>query len=544
MLRLLMGAVLLILLIACSNVANLLLARNSARSREVALRTALGAQASRLLRQFTAENLVLGLLGGVLGCGFAWCGCATVARIHPAQLPQLSGVDVDVRVLAFAFCMSLLSSLFFGTVPAMTSLKVSPVEAFKEGGRTTAAGRSRKQLGRVFVVTEMAFAVMLLIGTGLLIQSLMRLQDQPTGFRPDHILRTHLYLPPVRYPNTSSITRFCDEYVSRVRVLPGVLDATISAANPPDDQWKQNFTIDGRTVSRLDDVPVAARNATDSHYLATLKIPVIEGRGFLDSDTETSLPVALVNQAFVKQYFPTEDPVGRTIRISVAQQVGSANPGDEVFAIVGVVGDTMNRGPALPPMPHITTLFRQTRDLNVGFKTLLVRTQMNPLQLAGSIRRQLHSLDPSLPFAEVATMDQLITAQTADRRYTTGLLALFAFFGVVLAGIGVYGVVSYIVARQTGEIGVRMALGAQRRHVLWMVLKQGITLAAVGAAAGLFSAWALRRTIAQLVFGISPADPTTFFSAAALLVALAAAACVVPAIRAMRVDPMVALRYE
>ncbi|HEY7351774.1 MAG TPA: ABC transporter permease [Terriglobales bacterium] len=544
MLRLLMGAVLLILLIACSNVANLLLARNSARSREVALRTALGAQASRLLRQFTAENLVLGLLGGVLGCGFAWCGCATVARIHPAQLPQLSGVDVDVRVLAFAFCMSLLSSLFFGTVPAMTSLKVSPVEAFKEGGRTTAAGRSRKQLGRVFVVTEMAFAVMLLIGTGLLIQSLMRLQDQPTGFRPDHILRTHLYLPPVRYPNTSSITRFCDEYVSRVRVLPGVLDATISAANPPDDQWKQNFTIDGRTVSRLDDVPVAARNATDSHYLATLKIPVIEGRGFLDSDTETSLPVALVNQAFVKQYFPTEDPVGRTIRISVAQQVGSANPGDEVFAIVGVVGDTMNRGPALPPMPHITTLFRQTRDLNVGFKTLLVRTQMNPLQLAGSIRRQLHSLDPSLPFAEVATMDQLITAQTADRRYTTGLLALFAFFGVVLAGIGVYGVVSYIVARQTGEIGVRMALGAQRRHVLWMVLKQGITLAAVGAAAGLFSAWALRRTIAQLVFGISPADPTTFFSAAALLVALAVAACLVPAIRAMHVDPMVALRYE
>jgi putative ABC transport system permease protein len=544
MLRLLMGAVLLILLIACSNVANLLLARNSARNREVALRTALGAETSALLRQFTAENLVLGLLGGALGCGLAWCGCATVAKIHPAQLPQLSGVDVDVRVLAFAFFISVLSSLVFGVIPAMTSLKVSPAEAFKEGGRTSPGGRTRKQLGRVFVMTEMAFAVMLLIGTGLLIQSLMRLQNQPTGFRPDHILRTHLYLPPVRYPNTTSITRFSDEYVSRVRALPGVVDATISAANPPDDQWKQNFTIDGRAISRLEDTPVAARNAVDSHYLQTLGISVVQGRSFLDSDTESSPPVALINQAFVRQFFPNEDPIGKRIRIGVGQQVGSANPSDEVFQIVGVAGDTMNRGPALPPMPHITTLFRQTRDLNVGFKTLLMRTQMDPLQLAGSIRQQLHSLDPNIPFAEVATMNQLITAQTADRRYTTGLLAVFAIFGVVLAGIGVYGVVSYIVSRQTNEIGVRMALGAQRAHVLWMVLRQGIVLAGIGAVAGLFGAWVLRRAVAQLVFGISPADPATFFSAAALLVVLAAAACMSPAIKAMKVDPMVALRYE
>jgi putative ABC transport system permease protein len=544
MLRLLMGAVLLILFIACSNVANLLLARNSARTREVALRTALGAQSTALFQQFTAENLVLGLGGGVLGCALAWCACSAVARIHPAQLPQLSSVDVDFRVLAFAFCVSVLSSLLCGTLPAMASLKVSPAEAFKEGGRTSAGGRRRKQLGRVFVMTETAFAVMLVIGTGLLIQSLLRLQNQSTGFRPDHLLRTHLYLPPVRYPSTTSITRFCDEYVSRVRALPGVLDATISAANPPDDQWKQKFTIDGRVVSRLEDTPVAARNATDSHYLSTLGIPVIEGRGFMDSDTENTLPVALVNQAFVRQYFAAEDAIGKRIRISIAQQVGSANPSDEVFTIVGVIGDTMNRGPALPPMPHFTTLFRQTRDLDVGFKTLLVRTKMDPLQLAGSIRQQLHGLDPNLPFAEVATMDQLIAAETADRRYTTGLLALFAAFGLVLAGIGVYGVVSYIVARQTGEIGVRMALGARRQHVLWMVLKHGITMAALGAGGGLFGALVLRRTLAQLVFGISPADPATFFSAAALLVVLAGAACVAPAIRAMRVDPMVALRYE
>jgi putative ABC transport system permease protein len=282
----------------------------------------------------------------------------------------------------------------------------------------------------------------------------------------------------------------------------------------------------------------------DSHYLQTLGIPVVQGRGFSDSDTETSLPVALVNQAFVKQYFPAEDPIGKRIRISGAQQLNADGSSDEVFTIVGVVGDTMNRGPALPPMPHFTTLFRQTPDLNVGFKTLLVRTQMDPLQLAGSIRQQLHSLDANLPFAEVATMDQLMEAQTADRRYTTGLLALFAVFGLLLAGIGVYGVISYVVAQQTGEIGVRIALGAQRGEVLWMVLKQGIMLAGVGAGAGLVGAWLFRRAVAQLVFGISPADPTTFFTAAVLLIAFAAVASYMPARRAAKVDPMVALRYE
>lgn len=543
-LRLLMGAVVLILLIACSNVANLLLARNSGRTREIALRTALGAERSALIRQFTIENLTLGLLGGAAGCALAWWGCDTVSRVHPAQLPQLDSVSVDYRVLGFAFLASLVSSLVFGTVPALANLKISPAEAFKEGGRTNTAGRSRKHLARVFVASEIAFAVMLLIGTGLLIQSLIRLQNQRTGFRPDHLLRTHLFLPTVRYPTTVSITRFSDEYGARVRQLPGVVDAAISAANPPDDQWKQNFTIDGRAVSRLEDTPVAARNVTDSHYLHTLGIPLIQGRDFSDSDTETSPGVTLVNQAFVRKYFPTEDPIGKQLRISGAQQLGSGSSPDEVFTIVGVIGDTMNRGPALPPMPHFTTLFRQTPDLNVGFKTLIVRTALDPLQLAPSIRQQLRSLDPSLPFAEVATIDQLIAAQTADRRYTTGLLSLFAVFGLVLAGIGVYGVVSYVVAQRASEIGVRMALGAQRTDVLWLVIQQGIGMAGAGAVAGVLGAWAFRRAVAQLVFGISPADPLTFFAAAALLVGLAVLACLVPALRAMKVDPMIALRYE
>lgn len=543
-LRLLMGAVVLILLIACSNVANLLLARNSGRRREIAVRVAIGAGTRTLVRQFITESLAIGLAAGVLGCGLAWFGCLMVARVHPAQLPQLASVEVDWRVLAFAFGISVLSSLIFGTVPAFTNLKVSPAEAFNDGGRANIASRGRKHVGRLFVVSEMAFAVMLLIGTGLLIQSLERLQNQSTGFRPDHLLRTHLYLPAVRYPDTISITRFSDEYATRVRQLPGVVDATISAASPPDDQWKQSFTIDGRAISRLEETPAAARNAVDSHYLQVLEIPVVEGRGFLDSDTENSLPVALVNQAFAKKYFPAEDPIGKRLRISTAQQLGSNRPADEVFTIVGVVRDTMNRGPALPPMPHFTTLFRQTPDLNVGFKTLIVRTALDPLQLASSIRAQLHSLDPNLPFAEVATMDQMIEAQTADRRYTTGLLALFAAFGFVLALIGVYSVVSYVVAQRTSEIGLRIAVGARREDLLLLFLKQGVAMAAVGAAVGLFGAWLFRQAVAQLVFGISPADPLTFSAGAAVLIVFAVAASFIPARRAMRVDPVVALRYE
>jgi len=270
----------------------------------------------------------------------------------------------------------------------------------------------------------------------------------------------------------------------------------------------------------------------------------VQGRDFSELDTETSPSVALVNQAFVKQFFPHEDPIGKQIRISVPQQLGSSNTGDEIFTIVGVIVDTMNRGPALPPMPHITTLFRQTPDLNVGFKNLIVRTALDPLALASSIRQQLHALDPNLPFAEVTTMNEVMQQQTAARRYTTGLLGLFALFGLILAGIGVYGVTSYVVARQTNEIGLRMALGAERGDVLWMILKQGIVTAVTGAAIGLCAAWILRRATAQLVFGISPADPATFLSAAALLVTFAAAACLVPARRAAKVDPMVALRYE
>jgi putative ABC transport system permease protein len=391
-------------------------------------------------------------------------------------------------------------------------------------------------LRHFFVAGELALAVMLLVGTGLLIQSLVRLQDQRVGFRVDHLLRTHFFLPSVRYPDPGGITRFCDEYVTRVRRLPGVRDAVISAAYPFDDKWTENFTIVGRPVSLLEDTPSAAFDVTDSHYLHTLGIPLLRGRDFSDSDTASSLPVALVNQAFADLYFPTEDPDGKQIRMG-SDPILASSGSTVAYTIVGVIGNSMNRGLALPPLPHITTLFRQTPDLNAGFKNLIVRTSLDPMQLAQPIRKQLHSLDADLPFAEVSTMEQIMERQTADRRYTTGLLALFAAFGV-------YGVVSYGVAQRTSEIGLRMALGAERADVLWMVIQQGLGMAMVGAITGLAGAWILRQVIAKLLFGISPADPRTFVAAALLLIALAAAASFVPARRASKVDPVVALRCE
>jgi predicted permease len=541
-LRLLMGAVILILLIACSNVANLLLVRNSGRTRELALKAALGAQKAALIRQFLTENLVLGFGGGIVGCALAWWGCAVVARVHPAELRQLGAVGVDTRVLVFGIAISVLSSLVFGSLPAWLGLKVNPAEALKAGGRSNTGSKTRNHLGRLFVASEMAFAVMLLIGTGLLTRSLMRLQDQRPGFRVDHLLREHLFLPPVRYSTPTLITGFCDDYAARIRALPGVRDATFSAAYVPGEDWRQDFIIEGRAISRLEETPSANFNVTDSHYVQTLGIPLISGRNFSDFDTETSVPVALVNQAFVKAFFPDEDPIGKQLQLQLSQS--TAPVGNLRFTIIGVTGDALNPGLALPPVPQITTLFRQTPDLNYGFKNLIVRTALDPLQLTEPIRRQLHSLDPNLPFAEVSTMGELINGETANRRYTTGLLALFALFGVVLALIGVYGVVSYVVAQRTHEIGVRMALGAQGADVLWLILKYGLGMAIAGAGAGLFGAWMLRQVVAQMVFGISPADPTTFSAVAVVAIGFATAASLVPARRATKVDPMVALRYE
>ncbi len=541
---LLMGAVVLILLIACSNVANLLLARNSGRTREVALRMALGAGKLSVIRQFTAENMALGIVSGVGGCVLAWWGCATLARVHPAQLPQLELVGIDFRVLLFGITLSILCSVLFGSFPAWIGSQLNMSESLKKGGRAKTTSQGRQHLRRILVASEMAFAVMLLIGSGLLMQSLLRLRDQDPGFRVDHILRSHLYLPAIQYASPAQITTFVDQYAERVRALPGVVEATISAACPPDDQWIQNFTIDGHPVNRLEEVSTATLNVTDSHYLQTLGVPLLDGRGFSDSDTDTSVSVALVNHAFIQRYLPNENPIGKVIQLGLPREIAVSGRSNNRLTIIGVVADAMNRGVALPPQPEIDGLFRQLPNLNYGFKNLLVRTKLEPMELSTPIRQQLHSLDANLPFAEVSTLGEIMSAQTADRRYTTGLLVLFALFGVTLSVIGVYGVISYLVTQRTSEIGLRMALGAHRANVVWVIMKQGMGMAILGTIAGMGGAWALRQLISGFLFRVSPADPLTFICAAFLLIAFAGAASLLPARRAASIDPVSALRHE
>jgi putative ABC transport system permease protein len=291
-------------------------------------------------------------------------------------------------------------------------------------------------------------------------------------------------------------------------------------------------------------MPSATFNVTDSHYLHTLGIPLLRGRDFSVSDRKNIAAVALINQALAARYFPNQDPIGKPIHLHLASAMADGAMYDVRYTIIGVMGNIMNRGVVLPPEPQITTLFRQTPQLNYWYKNLLVRTSVHPLQVAGSIREQLHTLDPNVPFAEAASMEQIMEQQTADRLCTTRLLGIFAMLGMLLAGVGVYSVVSYLVVQRTNEIGLRIALGARRADAVWMIVKHGIGMALVGALAGLFAAWTLRQALSQLVFGISPADPRTFVAAALLLTVFATAASYYPARRAAKVDPLVALRYE
>ncbi len=548
LLFLLMGAVSLILLIACMNLANLLLARNSARQRELAVRAALGAGRAGLVLQLLAETLLLSLIGAAFGLALAQIGLASLARIHPDDLPQLGSTGIDWRVLAFTLLVSLVTALLFGLAPALTGTRLNMVDALKQGGRSATSGPSSQRVRNVLVVTEMAMSLMLLIGASLLVRSMMRLERQSLGIRQDHLLKGHFYLPDVRYPDPGAITRFCDEFSSRVRKLPSVIEATVTTVYPPDNGWTQMLNIPRHPFTRIQDIPAAQFGVADAHFLRTLGIPLIHGRDFAETDSATSPPVALISQEFNRRYFPTEDPIGRQIHIGPPQFLQIA-PGADItdsadVTIVGIMGDFKNAGLALPPEPQITVLFSQHPLVNYGFKDLVIRTASEPGLLVPEIRRQLHDLDPDMPFAEVQTMDELVEGQTGRQRFTTVLLTSFAVAGLALAVVGIYGVVSFLVAQRKQELAVRIALGASPLSVLWLVLKRGLQMAAIGAALGLLGAWAAQKLTSGLLFDISPVDPVTFAVGAVFLLAVAAIASAIPAARVLRIDPARTLRQE
>lgn len=548
MLFLLMGAVSLILLIACVNLANLLLARNSARQRELSVRAALGAGRAALVRHLLAETLLLSLIGGAVGLGLAQIGLASLTRMHPAKLEQLNSLEIDWRVLAFTLLVSLLTSLLFGLAPALSGTRLNLVDALKQGGRSGSLGRPTQRIRNLLVVTEMAMSLMLLVGATLLVRSIVLLEHQRLGIRQDHLLKGHIYVPGVRYPNPGAIARFCDDFAARVRALPGIIDATVTTVYPPNNGWTQMLNIPGHPATRIQDIPTAQFGVTDAHFLKTLGIPLNQGRDFAKSDSAASAPVALISEEFKRRYFPTEDPIGRQIHIGpppFLQVTPGRNISDSAdVTLIGVVGDFRNAGLAQPPEPQITVLYSQHPFVNYGFKDIVIRTASEPRLLVPEIRNQLHQLDPDMPFAQVQTMDELVVAQTGGQRFTTILLASFAAVGLLLAVVGIYGVVSFLVAQRKQELAVRIALGASRVTVLWLVLKESLEMATIGAVLGLFGAWATQKLTSGLLFGISPVDPMTFAGAVFFLLTVAAIASAIPGARVLRIDPAQTLRQD
>lgn len=549
MLLLLMGAVSLILLIACVNLANLLLARNSVRERELAMRAALGAGRKRLVRQLLAETLLLGSLGGGAGLVLAKLGIGALTRMRPADFPQLSAIGMDWRVLLFTVLVSLITSVIFGLGPALNASRLNLAESLKLGGRSGNAGSRAQRMRNALVMLEMAMSLMLLIGATLLIQSVVGLERQQLGIRSaDHLLTGHFYLPPVHYSNPGAITRFSDQFAEKIRALPGVLDASITTIWPPTYNWPQMFEIAGRPVTREQDVPSAQCGFVDLHFLKTMGIPLVRGRDFDEADTATTSPVILVSQEFVRQFFAHENPIGLHIHVGPPAFL-NIPPGADItdssdVTIVGIIGDFRNNGLALPPEPQIIALYSQHPLVTYSFRDIVVRTAGDPHLMIPEITRQLHAMDADLPFAQARTIEDAVESLTGGERFTTALLVIFAVAGLALAAVGIYGVVSFLVAQRTHEMAIRVAIGASATNVLWLVLRQGLEMAMAGAAAGLLGAWAARKMISGLLFGISPFDPLTFAGATIFLLLLVAVACAAPAWRASRVDPCAALRSE
>jgi putative ABC transport system permease protein len=385
-----------------------------------------------------------------------------------------------------------------------------------------------------------------MIGAGLLVRSIERLQSQEIGIRTDHLIRGHIYVPPSKYQDSEVLTRFVDTFADRVRALPGVREATITSFVPPVSRWEQSFSIVGRPVAAGQPLPIVYFGVADEHLLATYGAPLLRGRNFAPSDTPTAPSVAMVNATLARRFFANEDPVGKKIHLGEPGLVPLPHDtrANSDLTIIGVYGDVRNEGLAKPVEPQVLVLYRQVPALNFGFKDIVARTSQEPHAIVAAMGHELQRLDPEIPLAQTDTIDEIIAHQTSDRRFTTALLGIFAVLGIALSVIGVYGVLASLVTERAHEIGIRRALGAQHDNIVWLVLEPALVLGGIGVAIGIGCAWALRQVMSKLVFGVSTADPVTFVSGAALLLIAVIAATILPAWRATRVDPMVALRDE
>ncbi len=533
-LLMLLGAVGFLLLIACANVGNLLLARSIARHREVAIRAALGAGRGRLIQQFLTESVLLSVAGGAVGLLAAVWGTTAIEAVASRILPMLGPIEIDLRVLAFTGAISLLTGIVFGSAPALRATRTNLNETLNDGGRSAGAAATRSPLRSSLVVTEVALAVVLLIGASLLIKSVQRLHEVDPGFNPARLVSMNVWLPRAKYPDNAAALRFFDRMIERLGALPGAEAAALTSVLPVSGNFDtRTIQVEGQPILP-GEMPEVDNYMVTPGYLGAMSIQLLRGRDLTVQDNADAPMAVLVSEEMARKLWPNEDPIGKRLRFH------NPDPVEERpwRTVVGTVGDVKQYG---LDRPETMALYVPLAQMPNSAMTLVVRTRAEPAAMIAAIRQQILALDPEQAVFKVATMEELISDSTALRRFSMMLLGLFAALALLLAAIGIYGVLAQLVAQRTHEIGIRMALGAQARDILKLVVGHGMALTIAGIVVGLAGAFGLTRLMANLLFAVEPTDPTAFLTIAFLLGLVALLACYLPARRAARLDPKTAL---
>jgi predicted permease len=538
------GAVTFVLLIACANVANLLLVRAAGRETEIAVRTALGAGRGRIVRQLVTESVLLSLAGATVGGALAaWIVDAIVA-FGPRGLPHVENIVIDGRVLAFSVTIAVMTGLLFGLVPAYHSARAEIGQMLKESVRGSSSRRAAQRTRSGLVMTEMALAVVLLVGAGLLIRSFATLLHVDPGFRPENVVSFDVSVPAIKYPNDRDLRRFSADVQTSLAAVPGVRSVAVAFDRPMSNQgMRVAFDIDGRPKEPSDHRLIADVLPATSNFFTTMGVSVVRGRTFTSAEANWGPPpVVVVNKAFVAKYFPTEDPLGKHITLGVTHDtLATPSPVTSTGEIIGVVGNVRQFGLREDPYPAVY-LGWGTFPLND--MSFLIRSNSDPAQLAAAIRDRVHAVDPTMAIYNIQTMEQAVSESVAQPRFYTMLLSGFAGLALLLAALGIYGVVSYSVSQRTRELGIRIALGATEERVIRLVIGQGMTLTVAGVGIGLIGAYWLVHLLATLLYGVTPTDSATFVGVSLVLLAVAWLASYLPARRASRVDPVIAMRTE